>query len=171
MKTECTCHPGREVVAFGLCGTCYKRRRRQTNPKYAEQHRLMRKRWRENNPEKIRAYGRMYRKTPRGRALHTEMARRARLKRYGLLEIQINELKEQQGYKCKICNKKSPLVLDHDHKTGAFRGLLCSKCNTGLGMFQDNTIILKRATEYLTKSEGFIIHPSSPEEVVEPEGN
>lgn len=40
-------------------------------------------------------------------------------------------------------------VLDHDHKTGAVRGVLCIPCNSGLGSFADNTARLRRAREYL----------------------
>jgi len=44
------------------------------------------------------------------------------------------------------------LHVDHDHITGALRGLLCSACNTGLGFFRDHPELLKRAIEYLNQS-------------------
>lgn len=53
--------------------------------------------------------------------------------------------------KCLICNRKNvSLVIDHDHKTGKVRGLLCSPCNTGLGFFKDNKETLGNAISYLT---------------------
>lgn len=61
---------------------------------------------------------------------------------------------EQSGY-CKICGKhqlelgKKRLCVDHDHKTNKVRGLLCEKCNHGLGRFEDNIQSLKKAIEYL----------------------
>ena len=44
--------------------------------------------------------------------------------------------------------------LDHDHDTGEARGWLCNKCNSALGWFDDNIDFLKRAVQYLEKSNG-----------------
>ena len=73
---------------------------------------------------------------------------------YGISLEQYEELKANQGNKCAICGGKGKgiqevLDVDHDHKTGKVRGLLCSKCNSGLGMLQDNPHILKSALQYL----------------------
>ena len=59
-------------------------------------------------------------------------------------------LSNQSGH-CAICiNKdKRKLAVDHCHKTGKIRGLLCSNCNQGLGMFKDNLDFLGRARNYL----------------------
>jgi hypothetical protein len=57
---------------------------------------------------------------------------------------------------CEICNNpntsnvKGSLSVDHDHNNGKVRGLLCDKCNRGLGLFGDNINILLKAAEYLT---------------------
>ena len=60
-------------------------------------------------------------------------------------------IKNAQG-KCAICGRVSDkLVIDHCHKTDKIRGLLCFACNTGLGLFQDNTKTLLIAIEYLEK--------------------
>lgn len=67
--------------------------------------------------------------------------------------------KTQKG-RCRICNVKGDvkevgynskvsLVIDHNHKTGAVRGLLCGPCNLGLGQFRDSTEYLMNAKEYL----------------------
>lgn len=45
------------------------------------------------------------------------------------------------------------LCVDHDHKTNKFRGLVCGRCNQGLGHFQDNIEILKLAIKYLKKHQ------------------
>lgn len=55
--------------------------------------------------------------------------------------------------KCEICGKHKPLVVDHDHATGAFRGLLCSSCNTSLGKFGDSIEILNLAIAYLSREQ------------------
>lgn len=53
---------------------------------------------------------------------------------------------------CEICKKENPkLVVDHDHDTGEFRGMLCTSCNTGLGKLGDSAERLIMALEYLNK--------------------
>lgn len=60
----------------------------------------------------------------------------------------------QRPHACECCGKvsDSPLVLDHDHETGKFRGWICIKCNLGLGRLGDTIESLMRAVEYLKKS-------------------
>lgn len=76
---------------------------------------------------------------------------------------------EQEGC-CAICHKHQSdfdkaLAIDHDHKTGEVRGLLCMHCNTALGKFNDNTELLHSAIKYLgTSNRGFQdLSPSSVE--------
>jgi hypothetical protein len=60
--------------------------------------------------------------------------------------------KEELGItECMICGSKERLCIDHCHTTSEVRGILCSKCNSGLGMFRDNTTYLLKAIQYLTK--------------------
>lgn len=63
-----------------------------------------------------------------------------------LIELK-SEVKE-----CVICGDTGPLVVDHDHKTGQIRGLLCNHCNRGLGHFRDNPELLEFARMYLLAS-------------------
>lgn len=62
---------------------------------------------------------------------------------------------DRQGGKCAICGRgpdEKSLAVDHDHQTGVKRGLLCYKCNLGLGNFLDNVESLKAAIRYLQKT-------------------
>ena len=52
---------------------------------------------------------------------------------------------------CEVCGELCYGYKDHDHKTGKRRGILCSHCNTGIGMLKDNPEIIRRALEYLEK--------------------
>lgn len=61
--------------------------------------------------------------------------------------------KAQDG-KCLICSDEVSymnhrLAVDHDHKTGKIRGLLCKGCNVGIGNLKDNAQLCRRAAEYL----------------------
>lgn len=70
------------------------------------------------------------------------------------IEQYVDQL-EYQKNKCAIClvdlRSLSPQTVhvDHDHSTGVCRGILCGKCNTGLGMFKEDKSLFMRAIEYL----------------------
>ena len=75
---------------------------------------------------------------------------------YGLDWEAYNTLLDRQGGKCAICGLLSTrngaplkLAVDHDHDTGEVRGLLCDKCNRGLGMFNESKERLQAAIDYL----------------------
>lgn len=73
---------------------------------------------------------------------------------YGLTLLQYDLMLKTQGGGCKICGKKTPkgqgrFHVDHDHKTGKIRGLLCQHCNIMLGLGQDDPKILVAAAHYL----------------------
>lgn len=78
-------------------------------------------------------------------------------KKYGITLDQYYDKFDQQGGTCAICgrtpekSKHHVLYVDHDHKTGKFRGLLCNVCNLALGKFNDDVITLLSAIEYLRK--------------------
>lgn len=69
---------------------------------------------------------------------------------YGISLETYEALAEEQYYCCAICQKKTDnLCVDHCHETGRVRGLLCHKCNVGLGHFSDDPLVIERALKYL----------------------
>jgi hypothetical protein len=54
---------------------------------------------------------------------------------------------------CTICGDEGNLVVDHDHKENKIRGILCNRCNKGLGLFRDNPDFLEYARIYLLASK------------------
>jgi hypothetical protein len=94
-----------------------------------------------------------------------QLAKNQRLRKYGITLDQYNDLRQNQNYKCAICNKHETTVaqgrayttdhalhVDHCHDSGKIRGLLCTNCNTILGKCHDNPDVLKNAINYLTRS-------------------
>lgn len=72
--------------------------------------------------------------------------------RFGITLFEYQKLLKKQRGVCWICKKKpgrKRLAVDHDHKTGKVRGLLCAHCNQGLGLFNDSIKLLKQALRYL----------------------
>jgi hypothetical protein len=69
--------------------------------------------------------------------------------RYGLESDQIDLMISQQGGVCAVCRKRPATQVDHDHKTGVVRGILCIYCNAAMGAFRDNPAIISDAIKYL----------------------
>ena len=83
---------------------------------------------------------------------HTKVSYTGKL----ISEYEYNKLLELQNNKCSICGRNSSrqkfiLGLDHNHKTGQIRGLLCSQCNSAIGLLKENTGTMKKAIEYIEK--------------------
>lgn len=77
-------------------------------------------------------------------------------RKYGLSPQDYTKLLEAQGGKCAICGRADPgrgkeWPVDHDHNTGAVRGLLCWKCNSALGMLRDSPELCEAAARYLRR--------------------
>lgn len=72
-------------------------------------------------------------------------------KRYGLT---LDEYEKLSASGCAICGVSAGsrrLCVDHDHKTGKIRGILCGNCNSGLGRFKDDPELLRKAAQYLAE--------------------
>ena|SRR6266568_326213 len=72
-------------------------------------------------------------------------------KLYGLSLEQVNSIAASQNFKCALCGERAAKVVDHCHRSGRVRELLCTGCNLGLGGFKDNPEFLMRAVAYLRK--------------------
>ena len=89
-------------------------------------------------------------------------ARISKMKRFGITPDQYENMMARQGGVCAICGMENEaknqfyLHIDHCHKTGKVRGLLCGKCNAMLGMARDSVQNLKSAIQYLSSSFGSI---------------
>lgn len=78
--------------------------------------------------------------------------RQWRRSKYGLSDTEFAIMVMAQAGRCLICQEECPdLVVDHDHESGAVRGLLCHRCNVALGWMNDNPTNLERAARYLRR--------------------
>jgi hypothetical protein len=96
-------------------------------------------------------YMRDWRKANPLRAKHHDLK-----KTLGIGLDEYTHLLEKQGGKCAICGKADEwfnLAADHCHNKGYVRGLLCSLCNRGLGLYRDDPSLLRRAAEYIEETE------------------
>jgi hypothetical protein len=122
--------------------------------------------WRIDNPEKYRQQYLAYQHRNRDKILaankdrrkrnpepYKKHSRRANLKKnFGITLEQRDALLDRQGGVCAICGShesERALHVDHCHSTGSVRGILCHRCNTGIGMFRDNIEFLSSAIQYL----------------------
>jgi len=93
----------------------------------------------------------------------TELNQEIQAHRRGCTAEQYQSLLDTQGGRCAICGvpeghrscrgKKCRLAIDHDHRTGEIRGLLCNNCNRALGRFKDSIAILESALRYLKREQ------------------
>jgi len=79
-------------------------------------------------------------------------------KKYGVTVHDVETALETQGYSCAICHTSEDALdhamhIDHNHKTGNFRGMLCRSCNLAIGMMKDNPRALRDAADYLERSQ------------------
>lgn len=136
-------------IGAGYCKPCkYKRKeahrkanreqynaaKRRTRNANLEQYQRTAREWQRSNPDKLRNY---------------ELR-----KRYGITPDEYDRILAQQGGKCACCGRDANtcgrrLFVDHCHETGRIRGIICNRCNYGIGALGDNIEGLNRAIEYL----------------------
>jgi len=127
------CHPDRKHHSKGFCRSCY----------YKEEY----KKNKTVYIQRCKNY-RVKNKTELSNKAYTYRLKR----KFNLSNDDYNELLISQNGVCAICKKMEPnrrLAIDHSHTTGQVRGLLCFKCNSSLGGFDDSVIFLENAINYL----------------------
>lgn len=117
-----------------------------------------RNRERVNEQQRQRVERRRYTDDAERRAARRRIAHNCDLRRkYGITIDEFDALLAEQGGKCAICGAASPgarvkhFNVDHCHETGRVRGLLCFRCNGGLGSLGDTVEALERAIAYLKR--------------------
>ena len=95
------------------------------------------RKWIKENPEKVSLFNKSHKLS----------------KSYGISLDEYCSMLDSQGGVCAICKEKCKsgrrLSVDHDHRTGSIRGLLCSRCNTAIGLLRDNIDLFFRSIDYL----------------------
>lgn len=136
-----------------------------------EKHKAKTSAWQKANPDRAKQLQIEYRERNKVKLAEKRKAiyeankpaellqrRHAKIRKYGLTPAEFDAMLNAQGLVCAICGTDKPskrdntFRIDHCHKTGKVRGLLCMKCNSALGMFQDSIPSLQKAIEYLTRS-------------------
>lgn len=141
-------HKGYFLSRCKKCHCLYTKQYQKNNPEKASK-------WRKSTKEKLKKSGRLKPKTQ-------EKMREYNLKtRFNITNKDYEIILESQGGSCAICksvnsnsSRSKKLAVDHCHKTGRVRGILCFKCNSGLGNFNDNVNFLSTAISYLGSKDG-----------------
>lgn len=156
MQRCCKCHQWCELDRFARrsdtgrlrtnckdCQNAHERDKRASDPNY----RVVKN-----------AVARRYNRTPNGKRNQIARNRRASLRfNHGMDLDEYDRRVLEQGGVCAICGRSSEsqrygcLAVDHDHKTGLLRELLCDPCNLGLGKFKDDPQLLDAAAAYLQR--------------------
>lgn len=133
------------------------------------QHQRNNQSWRARNVAKVKANSeRAYAKIKANPSALQERMRKQRERflrnRYGLSNGDFQALMFAQDGRCKICDivlvlaggreVQAVACVDHDHSTGEVRGILCRKCNRGLGWWNDDVALMRRAVSYLARTGG-----------------
>lgn len=157
---ECRLEKRREYNVDYYYKNIEKSREYRNSEKYKETRRVYNEKRRERykNDEEYRKEIR--KKVKDYQKSHPEMRLAQRLRQYGITPDEYRNILEKQDGKCAICGSEignsegDRLYVDHNHKTGKVRGILCSNCNTGIGKFHDSTELLKNAIYYLENTDG-----------------
>lgn len=134
------------------CEKQYNKNLRRTDiQKYRQRDKLKGRKFRNKNREKINIEAKERRRTNPEAMRNTDLK-----KNYGITLQRYNEMFQNQEGSCCICKKhqnefSKRLSVDHCHKTGKVRGLLCNNCNLAIGLFDEDLNVIKNTIYYLEK--------------------
>ena len=136
--------------AYRQCPKCCREYARKWALEHPEQSKESKRKWKSKNPDHDKE---RYRKNPEG------FREKSFIRTYNITIKDYNLLLQQQNMVCAICKKpeirkhkngkKYNMAIDHDHNTGKIRGLLCNKCNTSLGLLDENIQNMKNMIKYI----------------------
>jgi hypothetical protein len=145
----CRCDACREATRE------YDRHYREANPRAREKDRERGKRYKERHPGRVAETTQKWRERnpDKVREMNKSTSRAYWERKYQITREEFLAQVEQREGRCDICGETDnrTLSLDHCHETNRNRGLLCRRCNMGLGCFGDNPMTLRKAAEYLEK--------------------
>lgn len=164
-KTCTTCGKEKPINEFGFsrpgvyrsnCKKChyeYTKLWNKNNPDKiaaaAKRRKPKLKKWRKKNKASKNNYNKKWLKENPGKRKEYKLR-----SFYGISMGVYNKLLEKQGFRCAICgihqdDLSKSLCVDHNHNTNIVRGLLCQKCNSAIGFFNDDEFLLENAILYL----------------------
>lgn len=155
MKTCKKCSLSKDDSLFEkgrrVCQDCRKNDRKLSYEANKDKYKVKARDWLKNNPEKYKEYQKTSRQNRKPKARDYYLRNR-----FGITLEVFEQMSVEQNHVCKICGSKEltykNLNVDHCHETGKIRGLLCTSCNTALGLFKDNIQNLTSAIRYLTNA-------------------
>lgn len=133
------------------CLTCRKKYNDEYYVRTADKRRQIGRDWHKDNRERSRANATSWKERNRERYL-AGLKRRGLVRHYGITLEQRDAMIAEQGG-CAICRCKQPIgkdwCVDHNHRTGRVRAILCSPCNQAIGLFKESAERMERAVLYI----------------------
>lgn len=175
IKKCCRCKLEKELELFDTdnsrkdkrsawCTECkrkwMKEYRKKFEGKIREQQKIYQFKWYNDNKERLKKNFKAYYEI--NKEAFKIRNKKSYFRRYGITYEEAMAMWIKQNKLCRICNTELlPLgtqltkgfCVDHDHKTGKFRGILCHNCNAGIGMFKENIELIKLAVKYLEDTQ------------------
>jgi hypothetical protein len=171
MKTCTKCNITKNLECFsikekgryrGECKQCYNEYKKQYYLKNKEKIKKANAKYALKNQEKSKYWKSVHYQRNKNKIIHRAsewnknnrkiINKRKQVAKYNISIIEFDQMLYKQNNKCAICQhefKDTPCV-DHNHNTGKVRGLLCRKCNLGIGFLKDNETMLHNAVKYLS---------------------